>query len=462
MCCGLLLLCMSLSTSVWAAQWVVVPRLSVQEIYTDNVELSDEDQAESKFITEISPGVSVQAEGRRLQLSLNYFLRSSTYNFRTDAGDLFHQLRGNAQVEIARDLFYVDVQGSQSRRRIDPSIGNIPSFAYLGEGFTNVSVVEVAPYLAWNIGSDALGELRYRVNRVTYSDVRRADGQIDELSMFMHSTPNQARFYWEYRYGISEVRYDNGSEATLEDGYVNLYIPLGYRVSFILRPGYERNEYRFGSAQSVGEGNYWAAGIRWDSGREIYIQMLSGERYYGSNQSLELRYEGAKIEIGAEYDEYVESQIQSQIRRAVYGSAVTEEGSEFALPSVESDVYLTERFGADVLFRHGRNEITMSIYDQQRTSQISTYAYRAKGGRLRLSRSLSSTITSAIDLSGYERVYRADSRTDRRNEYGIELSKAFNSRLDGNLTFVHYRQNSTLAAYSYRENRVTATMSMTF
>ena len=202
--------------------------------------------------------------------------------------------------------------------------------------------------------------------------------------------------------------------------------------------------------------------MRWDPGRKIYIEILNGEHYYGGNQSLEVRYEAEHLEIGAEYNEYVESQLQSQIGRAVYGSSVTEEGSEFALPSVESDVYLTERFGADILFRHGRNEITSSIYDQRRTSQISTYAYRARGGRLRVARSLSATLTAAVDISGYKRIYETDSRIDRRKEYGLELSKAFNSRLDGGLTFVHYRQNSTEAAYSYRENRITATISMTF
>lgn len=434
----------------------------MKELYTDNVELTEEDQAESKFITEISSGVSVQADGRRLQLSLDYFLRSSTYNQLTNAGDLFHQFRGDATAELIRDLFFIDVQGLRSRRRIDPGVGNIPSFAYLRDGFTTVSVVEVAPYFAWNFGRDVAGELRYGVNRVTYSDASRADGEIGKLSMFLHSSPSQSRFYWEFQYGGSEVKYDNGSEATLEDTSVSLYIPIGYRVSFILKPGYERNEYRFGASQSVGEGSYWGAGVRWDSGRELYIEALSGEHYYGRTQSLEVRYQTVQLEIGAQYDEYVESQLQSQLGRAVYGSSVTEEGSEFALPSVESDVYLTRRFGTDILYRHGRNEVTASIYDQQRTSQIRTYAYQARGGSIRLARNLSATVTMAFNISGYKRIYETDSRLDRRREYGFEIGKAFNSRLDGGLVVTHYGQNSTLANYSYRENRITATMSMTF
>ena len=52
-----------LATTVRAGEWDIVPRLTVVETYTDNVDL-DESNKNSEFITEVNPGISVQGKSR--------------------------------------------------------------------------------------------------------------------------------------------------------------------------------------------------------------------------------------------------------------------------------------------------------------------------------------------------------------------------------------------------------------
>ena len=51
---------------VEAGDWDITPRITVAEVYSDNINLDDDDK-EYDLVTEISPGISVHGESARLR-----------------------------------------------------------------------------------------------------------------------------------------------------------------------------------------------------------------------------------------------------------------------------------------------------------------------------------------------------------------------------------------------------------
>src|ERR671939_43424 len=65
------LLLASISLPASAGDWTITPRITAQEIYTDNVLLTPTNRR-SDFITTVAPGLSIPGESPRLQAKVDY------------------------------------------------------------------------------------------------------------------------------------------------------------------------------------------------------------------------------------------------------------------------------------------------------------------------------------------------------------------------------------------------------
>src|SRR5262245_18512900 len=70
--------CLPLSSAILvhhpavAAKWDIVPTLAFEETYTDNVALSPDATKRSDWVTVVTPGIFINADGARLKFNLNY------------------------------------------------------------------------------------------------------------------------------------------------------------------------------------------------------------------------------------------------------------------------------------------------------------------------------------------------------------------------------------------------------
>src|SRR3954463_6391790 len=60
------------STPARAATWDIVPSLTVEETFSDNISLSPHGSERSDFVTAITPGISVRAIGDRARFDAEY------------------------------------------------------------------------------------------------------------------------------------------------------------------------------------------------------------------------------------------------------------------------------------------------------------------------------------------------------------------------------------------------------
>ena len=99
-----------------AANWTITPSLSVSEVFTDNSGLvSNDEDRNSDFTTQISPGLAIAGGGGRSSLNLNYSFNQTFYHRDTQPDENSNTLSAIGQVELWKRIFFIDGQASISQ-----------------------------------------------------------------------------------------------------------------------------------------------------------------------------------------------------------------------------------------------------------------------------------------------------------------------------------------------------------
>ena len=103
-------------TVTHAGDWTIKPSLAVSEAFTDNSGLrNDNEDRNSDFTTQVSPGLSIAGVGGRSSLNLDYTFRQTYYHRKTQADESSNLLSAVGQVELWKRIFFIDGQASISQ-----------------------------------------------------------------------------------------------------------------------------------------------------------------------------------------------------------------------------------------------------------------------------------------------------------------------------------------------------------
>src|SRR5947207_9235256 len=89
--------------SAVAGDWTITPRISGQELFTDNV-LQTPTNRRSDFVTSLSPGIGINGESARLTAKLDYSPVVQLYALTPGQNFLGHNLYANGTATIIPDL----------------------------------------------------------------------------------------------------------------------------------------------------------------------------------------------------------------------------------------------------------------------------------------------------------------------------------------------------------------------
>ena len=161
--------------------WTIVPRLNVDEMFTDNV-LQLNSPRRWDLVTLVTPGISVAGDLPRLQVKFDYNPTLSLAA-RTDSQDAISQaLNGTALLTLVPDLAFVDVRAlasvqSTSGLLAGTSAGNAgtsttPTNNTIGlsnKDRTQTSNFEISPYLLHKFGDFGTGKLGVSASETQYT-----------------------------------------------------------------------------------------------------------------------------------------------------------------------------------------------------------------------------------------------------------------------------------------------------
>ena len=260
----------------------IVPRVSVIETLTDNVRLSNADK-QSDLVTEVSPGVRINSEGRRLRGFLDYSLDKIGYAKNSSANQYQRALNTAGTLEAIDNWAYLDFGGSISQQTISafgtPSIGNTS----INTNRAEVSSYRLSPNLRGRLGNMANYEAHYAwtttsSNSAGFTNVKGVDGVVK-----INGDSAIQGLGWSAVAQQQTIDYSAGRRTEDEQ----LILGLSYAVNSQLRINYlagrEANNYTSLDKQSHGVSGF---GANWSPSTTTTLSASRYNHSFGSTYDL--------------------------------------------------------------------------------------------------------------------------------------------------------------------------------
>lgn len=474
----------------FAGDWRFEQFLVTRQTFTDNVDLEPSDEKESALISEIGPGVRLDADLARVQAALNGSVVYRRESLSSSDNDIRVDARGVGTVEWLRDLFLTDFAASVSQQSLDSGRGTSASAASDANRET-VQTYRVSPYLVRRLGRTASLEARYAG---TVTLIGGGDGGDDRfggdetsdsiehaVTLQASSGPVFGRYGWSLIGRATELDFDETGEngdVTFDDNNNDLS-----RREVILR-----NQYAlFRDFALIGDVGYqkldsddetdsfesplWRAGFRWTPSEATELFATVGQQ--DDDEALTARARHAitsRTEVTLSYDQRVAT---GQERLAAALPQTPEDLEDFDPRtdrfSIRDEVTRIETLSARLDTTLGRNTMDFEARYQTEEEDIAddTNTEESLLFGIRYSRPLTRELNLSLDAS-FENTTFDEVRTGRGevedDDYDLALGFDYTGlrNIDLGLTYFFSRRESTESEDEFTENAVTFTGRLTF
>ncbi len=481
---------------VLALDWTLRPNVSFKEIYSDNIQLSDTNK-QSAFVTEISPGVSINGRSSRGTVDINYNLQG-LYNAHGDSGvDIHNQLQMDADYELLRKQLFVDSTASISQQNVSNRriVGDNISGA---NDSSTISTFMISPYWTPHFKGFADGELR-----VTYDTVSSSGGN-DNLSSthafsqsaYLNSGNDFSVFSWTLFFNNSDRQNSDSRNVRFQESQAILRYAVARDYSVFARIGHSKNSFASNS-DSHENGVSYSFGGQWKPSQRFRIEAGYGNNRFvtvelspfnrlhwittysnndiglntGDRWDTELNYTTRRSVWRISYSEDTLTTQQSLLDQQVFNTSngfgqqptPTFNGRNNSLTSLTDEVFVTKTVDLSFSFRTGKSDIGADFFKTYRTFEQTGNEEEVMGISANWNWAFARRTHSSL-RAGWQRTESDDINafSDDRFDVSVAVIRNILSRLNGSLEYRYVDQSSDDNLNNYSENRVTANISLQF
>jgi uncharacterized protein (PEP-CTERM system associated) len=271
-------------------RFVIVPRISISETWTDNVRLSNADKR-ADMITTVSPGVSIRSDAGKLRGYLDYSLSRVQYAREGGSSSTQNLLNSMMTYEAVSNFAYIDVNGAISQQAISPFGQQSIDNSSINANRTEVATFSVSPYVRGRLAELANYQVRYTRSATRSKSENASDGDTSDLTASLSGESNSRVLSWSTTASHSESKFNPGrsTEADRLRAVVTAVVNPQFNVSLI--GGHESNNYA--SQDKQGKTNY-GLGFGWALGERTRLKGEIEERFFGKSHSLTFEHRTAR------------------------------------------------------------------------------------------------------------------------------------------------------------------------
>jgi uncharacterized protein (PEP-CTERM system associated) len=487
-----------------AEKWTIVPTLSANTTYTDNVALAQTGSRGSDWVTIVMPGVSVSSgTGARLRVNAVY---GAQFLERAQSGgsDVKHQFSGSGNAELVKQLLFLDARGSVQQQNIsllgpqaDSNVNNTGNRA-------TVRSFSVSPYLRHAFGQSAQAEARFTHNAVSSADSASfGKSQSNAINLGLVSGPAFKLYNWNAGYSRNTIGYSANQQpdVTTEKFTAGGRRLITSQVGLTSSLGYEKSDYAAITGQAP-KGSFWNVGADWTPTPRTRLAATLGHRYFGTSRSFDFSHRTRLTTWGATYSEsvttthaqalapssvatagYLDTLFLSSVpdpvaRQLAVQNFITQNGLPASLTVplnfLTTQTILAKRWNASFGIQGVRHTVLTSAFTQ--TSESLAAGVPVSGaGDFASSNSVKqsgasvlwnwrfATLSAANASASYTRSeFPAAGRKDDSQRVSLGVTRQFQPKLSGSLNYRGLRNASNEAGAGYSENAITAALNLRF
>jgi len=482
------------------SNWAVATSLSLSETYTDNVSLSPEGLRKNDWITQLIPGISAAANGPLLRFD-GFYAPEIVYHAQTEREDkVFH--RGNAvgTLKLLDDVLLLEAGAKVDQYDISLQGPLTTSNVNITGNRATATTAYVSPHLLGNLGSTARAEAHFTYS-AWQSDEHQPtmpDNTARRVHLRLASGPAYRVLTWDAFYTGESIRYETRQKTTSEEFIARARRLVSPTVGLILQAGHER--YDTGLPETLEDPRY-SAGFDWAPTPRTRLAATAGRRLGDETYSFEMRHRTRLTSWNVTYAEDVttsreqffvpatqstgsalEQMFLSQYPDPVARQrAVQDFIARMGLPAslgapinfFSDQLFLQKRWLASVGLHGVHNTIVATGFWELRkelagsTSPVNDFAasesIRTSGGSMAWALRLTATNTWHLEAGRHRSEFLDTGQVDDFTYLRAGLSRQFQPRVSGALSYRLQAKDSTLGASAeYRENAGVASLLIKF
>jgi uncharacterized protein (PEP-CTERM system associated) len=264
----------------------VTPTLSVGATLTNNVNLSATHK-ESDLILDVVPGIQVGGQSGRVRGFLDYKLAASLHARNQESGSLRNFLQASANAEVVPSWLFVDASASISQQFISPFGTQTPDSSLNNSNRTEVTTVNVAPYMQGQIA----GQVNY-VGRAFYTFTDSGTSQAANSTVWgallgFDSTTRWSRLSWGLDFTYREARFADQRSQFDQLNVLSLNYAVTPELIASVRGNVETSNLTTLNRETT---SGWGGGLRWSPSPRTRFIAEYDQRVFGNSHLLSLDY----------------------------------------------------------------------------------------------------------------------------------------------------------------------------
>lgn len=259
----------------------VQPRIGVTETFTDNVNPASGTRRGDQ-ITELAPGIRVQANTARLKGYADYQVTGYYYARGSYGSRSQNALNSFGTFEALEKRFYVDFSGNISQQAISAFGPQVASGAIINANRTEMSTFRLSPYLRGRLGSEADYELRYSSSWTDTKGSITNRYLMQEWSGKVQNSIAKARLGWSLEASHQDINYNTGTRSTSERLRALVSYQIIPEVKASVSAGQESNDYLSTSRQTQTTTGY---GLDWTPNERTLLSAFREQRFFGQGHT---------------------------------------------------------------------------------------------------------------------------------------------------------------------------------
>ena len=267
-----------------ARAFVIKPRIRIGETWSDNVDVGrTQNQKRSGLITEIAPGIHIDARTARLRAYLDYSLIGLYYTEPSGYSRTQNALNTFGTFEAISNLFYVDFSAVIAQQAISAFGTQTPTSSYSNGNSTETATYRLSPYAKGRLGSDVNYLMRYNWSTTQASANNVSDINLSEWSGQLTGGTGFKNLRWSLDGSQQTAEYSLGRKTEAERIYATATYQIipQFRVSF--SGGQESNNYASADQVSHNTSGY---GFDWTPTERTLFSVFKERRFFGDGHRI--------------------------------------------------------------------------------------------------------------------------------------------------------------------------------
>lgn len=265
--------------------WTVKPRVTLTETLSDNVSINRTNNGkQSDLISELAPGVRIEARTARLKGYFDYALRGQFYA-KTDYSRTQNSLNTFGSFEAIDNFLFLDFSGVIAQQAISALGTQSPSNTSINNNITETSTYRFSPYIRGQIGGSVDYFLRYNTSTSQSSSTSAYNLELSQWAGQLRGSTPFRNLRWSIDGTQQTTDYANGrkTEAETLKAFLTYSVLPEFRVS--LTGGKESNNYASIDQETH---NTYGGGFDWNPGPRTQVFAFKERRFFGDGHNVRL------------------------------------------------------------------------------------------------------------------------------------------------------------------------------